>query len=434
MLDHRICVGVCAVGMLGSWASAGDCRWQSFAAPPLVGTEVMSLVYFDDGDGSDLYAGGWFPGGMFQWTGLDWASVGLTLGSEVRGLATHDDGSGIALYAAGLLGYPQDEGLAERVLRWDGQAWEPVGEPMSGSLSGVASLDTGSGPRLYTFGGFQQAGSVPAANIAMWDGQSWAPLGSGLNEYPKAAVVYDDGSGPALYVAGFFTEAGGLPANRVAKWDGTAWTPLGSGMNSLVNSLAVHDDGSGPALYAGGFFTQAGGTQVGLVARWDGSMWTAVGEGLGPVGPSVTSLYSHDDGTGAKLYAGGAFTETGTGSPAAGVAVWDGAEWEGLGSGVSGGQLYSAVNAFASGVGEDSATLFMGGRFTQAGGLQTGLTAQWVRCRADLDGNCEFNFFDISAFSLFYLLRDPVADFTGDGLFNFFDFAAFLDQFNAGCG
>jgi hypothetical protein len=381
----------------------------------------MSLVYFDDGDGSDLYAGGGFPGGVAQWTGEGWDFLN---GGGGTGLVAHDDGLGNALYATG---------SPNQVLRRDGQAWEPVGEPMSGPLYGLASLDTGSGLRLYALGEFLQAGLVPAANIAMWDGASWTPLGSGLNGNTRAAVVYDDGSGPALFVAGFFTEAGGLPANRIAKWDGTAWTPLGSGMNSLVNCLAVHDDGSGPALYAGGFFTEAGGTQVGLVARWDGSMWTAVGEGLGPVGPSVIGLHSHDDGTGAKLYVGGSFTETGSGSPAAGVAVWDGTAWEGLGSGVSGGQLYSAVNAFASGVGEDSATLIVGGRFAQAGGLQTGLTAQWVPCRADLDGNCELNFFDISAFSLFYLLRDPVADFTGDGLFNFFDFAAFLDDFNAGC-
>ena len=54
-------------------------------------------------------------------------------------------------------------------------------------------------------------------------------------------------------------------------------------------------------------------------------------------------------------------------------------------------------------------------------------------CLADLTGDGELNFFDVSAFLSAFASNDPVADFTGDGLFNFFDVSAFLTAFSAGC-
>lgn len=54
-------------------------------------------------------------------------------------------------------------------------------------------------------------------------------------------------------------------------------------------------------------------------------------------------------------------------------------------------------------------------------------------CEADLDGNGQLDFFDISGFLVFYQLGDSTADFTGDGQLNFFDVSAFLNAFNAGC-
>ncbi|MBL4699226.1 MAG: hypothetical protein JKX70_10370 [Phycisphaerales bacterium] len=56
-----------------------------------------------------------------------------------------------------------------------------------------------------------------------------------------------------------------------------------------------------------------------------------------------------------------------------------------------------------------------------------------VGCLADLTGDGELNFFDVSAFLGAFAQNDPIADFTGDGLFNFFDVSAFLGAFVAGC-
>lgn len=54
-------------------------------------------------------------------------------------------------------------------------------------------------------------------------------------------------------------------------------------------------------------------------------------------------------------------------------------------------------------------------------------------CPADLNADCEVNFFDVSVFLSAYTAGDAVADFTGDGEFNFFDVSAFLSAYNDGC-
>jgi len=54
-------------------------------------------------------------------------------------------------------------------------------------------------------------------------------------------------------------------------------------------------------------------------------------------------------------------------------------------------------------------------------------------CPADLNGDGNLDFFDVSAFLTAFSEQDPAADFNGDGNFNFFDVSAFLSAFNAGC-
>jgi len=54
-------------------------------------------------------------------------------------------------------------------------------------------------------------------------------------------------------------------------------------------------------------------------------------------------------------------------------------------------------------------------------------------CPADLTGEGDLNFFDVSAFLAAFAAGDPAADFTNDNMFNFFDVSAFLAAFSAGC-
>ncbi|TVQ33647.1 MAG: hypothetical protein EA376_01970, partial [Phycisphaeraceae bacterium] len=231
------------------------------------------------GGGPALYAGGNFTtaGGVSasriaKWNGAVWSSLGDGVGGSsigwVRALTVFDDGSGggPALYAGG--SFTTAGGVsASRIAKWDGATWSPLGSGMNGSVRALTVFDDGSGAgqALYAGGLFSTASGVSANRIAKWDGATWSPLGSGMNGSIRALTVFDDGSGAgqALYAGGGFSTAGGVSANRIAKWDGASWSPqLGSGINSSVLALTVFDDGSGPALYAGGQFTTAGGVEA----------------------------------------------------------------------------------------------------------------------------------------------------------------------------
>jgi hypothetical protein len=54
-------------------------------------------------------------------------------------------------------------------------------------------------------------------------------------------------------------------------------------------------------------------------------------------------------------------------------------------------------------------------------------------CAADLTGEGDLNFLDVSAFLSAFANQDPIADFAVDGSFNFLDVSAYLSAFSAGC-
>jgi hypothetical protein len=84
-------------------------------------------------------------------------------------------------------------------------------------VSTLTVLDDGTGPALYAGGDFTTAGGVSANRIAKWDGTEWSPLGNGIDDWVRALAVFDDGSGPALYAGGYFSTAGGIDVNRIAR-------------------------------------------------------------------------------------------------------------------------------------------------------------------------------------------------------------------------
>jgi trimeric autotransporter adhesin len=408
-----------------SWSSLGTGSANGIGG---VGTTVEALAVFDDGlgEGPALYAGGFFTtaGGVTanriaKWNGTSWSSLGTGSANGVSGnspvifaLTVFDDGSGSgpALYAGG--GFTTAGGvLANRIAKWDGSSWSPLGTGSANGVSGngapsVSALmvfdgGSGGGPALYAGGTFMTAGGVPANRIAKWNGSSWSPLMTGLangvsgNAAPSvsALMVFDDGSGDgaALYAGGGFGTAGGVPANRIAKWNGTSWSSLftGSpnGVNNWVSALAVFDDGSGsgPALYAGGQFTTAGGVTANRIAKWNGTAWSSLGTGTangvsgGSSAITISTLTVFDDGSGGgpALYAGGDFAFAG-GIPANRIAKWDGTSWSSLGTGSANGVNSSvrALMVFDDGSGGGPA-LYVGGGFWTAGGIPANRIAKW---------------------------------------------------------
>lgn len=242
---------------------------------------------------------------------------------------------------------------------------------VDGSVNAVAMDASGN---LYAGGRFNAAGFVVANNIAKWDGSAWTNVGAGISGTVNALALGEDGQ---LYAGGSFSSAGGVSAASIAVWDGTNWTSLGSGIAGQVAALAV---GMSNNLYAGGSFTNAGGNAATNVARWDGTNWLGFGAVRGGtnlfLGSFVVAALAID-GTG-NVYVGGTFTNAG-GIGANNIARWDGTNWSGLGSGIltpSNRPLppESVVDALAV-----SATgkLYAGGLFTNAGGIVASNIAEW---------------------------------------------------------
>lgn len=347
--------------------------------------QVWALASMDERDGAEpsLYVGGLFTyAGGEQYSNIakwsvregrgDWSSLSEGLNGGVRALIVFDDGSGggPALYAGGDFTHAGSE-IVNRVAKWDGRRWTPLGGGTNATVNAFAVFDdgSGSGPALHVGGAFTLAGGVTVNGVAKWDGVGWSPLGFGASGAVNALAVFDDGDGPALYVGGLFTVCGGLIANGIARWDGEAWSALGSGMSygvsfGVVFAIAEFDagDGSGPALYVGGWFNKAGGVNAVCIARWKGAAWSAVGGG---VDGGIGALRVFDDGSGSALYAGGSFTIAG-GTQAKHVARWDGVAWGALEAGV--GPTARALVVHDDGAGGGPA-LYVGGEFvTSAGG------------------------------------------------------------------
>ena len=361
-------------------ASFAQCAgWDRVFDPAFkgVGGWVYAVQAFDDGSGPSLYvagnvlsAGGVPANRIARWDGEAWSALGTGLNLPGRALAVFDDGGGPALYAAG--GFSTAGGVfASRIARWDGAAWSALagGAAIDGGIECLAVFDDGAGPALYAAGSFMAVGSVAASRIARWDGSAWSPLGSGVDGIVRALAVHDDGAGAALYAGGEFAAAGGAPASRVARWDGSVWSPLGAGTDGAVRALAVHDDGGGPALYAGGDFASAGGSPASRVARWDGASWSALGAGANA---TVSGLGSHDDGSGPALYAGGDFTAAGGGA-AQRLARWKAGAWSTVG-GAGTSDTVTCFGEFDDGTG---AKLVVGGEFVYLGPYAPNYVATW---------------------------------------------------------
>ncbi len=362
--------------------------WDGSIGVPAFNNVVQSLTVFDDGGGSQLYAGGSFTGvgatgakHVARWDGSAWSALdtGVTqsgISGTVLALSPFSDGAGGRLCAAGIFdtagGVP-----AANVAQWSGSSWSAMGDGFNNTVYALARNNG----ELYAAGNFTTSGPDLITRIAEWSGSDWTPLAAGFNSFVFALASFDDGSGggPELCAGGQFSLSGTTPIKKIAQWNGLTWSPLGDGLdnsfgNAWVAALAVYDDGSGsgPELYAGGNFTLSGTTNISHVAKWNGSAWLPLGSGVnGFLGVTALAVYDDGSGSGPELYAGGDFTVAG-GVSATFVAKWNGTSWSSPGTGVD--LPVYALETFDDGAG---ASLYAGGQFQHAGGMLAGGVAEW---------------------------------------------------------
>ena len=185
---------------------------------------------------------------------------------------SHDAGNGAELYVGGRFtsigGVP-----ASRIARWDGKHWHALGAGVTGagvapSVNTMATFDDGSGTQLYVAGqAFTSAGGQPANRVARWDGKEWSPVGAGFDNGIVWKLQVFDGS---LYAFGTFTTSAGVPLNRAARWDGTLWQPVGEGADNTVIEALVAPGTDGPVLVVSGNFTTFNGETANRLVTADG--------------------------------------------------------------------------------------------------------------------------------------------------------------------
>ncbi len=184
----------------------------------------------------------------------------------------------------------------------------PVGEGLDGTVTGFVGHDG----QLHAVGYFNGSGNTVLNRVARWDGTNWQPLGDGLpSVYPLTIASYDgalyadkyrwDGSAwtevfpvngrikalavhaGLLYACGVFSELDGQAVGNVIAWDGNSILSVGGG----VPWPEVEDAFSGAdGLYVSGwdYDTLASGTN-----RWNGVAWqTEVDGGM------AESMVVHD--------------------------------------------------------------------------------------------------------------------------------------------
>ncbi len=355
---------------------------------------VRCFATFDAGPGEGLVVGGKFEAaggtpafGVAMWDG-QWSSLGAGIrngpnSAIVNSLAAFDHGSGPRLYAGGDFHAGRGSEF-EHLAVWDGMNWSAAGD-IGGDVTHLAVFDRGDGPTLFVFGGFATVDGVYSPLMAEWDGARWIPRGQSLDEFGGARVfelrAADVGNGPQLFAGGSFSFAGGTGVRQTAVWNGREWSPLGNagdGPLGGVFSMAQFPSGVGNPLYIGGSIGEVlfDGSRLrgGGVAVWDGARWTSVNSGLdgGSRIATVLTMRTHDDGTSEKLYLGGWFSGT-AGYPLNNVARLSQDGWRSFDAdGLNNRTRCAAV--FDSGAGPE---FFVGGDFTVAGGQPAGGVARW---------------------------------------------------------
>lgn len=134
-----------------------------------------------------------------------------------------------------------------------------------------------------------------------------------------------------------------------------SWHPLSSGFDAQAKCLLV--DSARGLLYAGGNFAVAGGVPASHVAVWNGQNWDSLGTGSRP-GTPVYSLGMYHD----TLYAGSYFN----GGPITGLGRWNGQNWDTVSSD---GVVFCMK--------ENGGQFYLGGGYSRIGNVQSQSLAKY---------------------------------------------------------
>lgn len=222
------------------------------------------------------------PGRVSAWNGSTWTQLGATFSRAVRSLTMHQG----SLYAGGPFKLSPSQTIST-VQRWDGAAWQNVGEGKSvpsGTPNALISTPDG----LLAAASWASASSagtpIDRGPMYRWDGAAWQNFGDSISGeafayrrwnnlhviggvFPgRGHVLYDNGStwvrlgtepfaaddtvirllewGGDLVAVARRAESTTPPTSvpTIYRYDGSAWTPLAANVpEALMDAIVVND-------------------------------------------------------------------------------------------------------------------------------------------------------------------------------------------------
>jgi len=288
-----------------------------------------------------------------------------------------------------------------------------VGDDIVGNNSGSAYLfDTTTGNQLFRLiandadEGDRFGDSVDISGSTAIVG---APNNSDAGQFSGSAYVFDTKTGKQLIK---------LTAPDAAARDFFGQSVGIFGMTAIVGTFITNDEDSEPG--SAYLFDIENGIQIAKLTASDAAGQDLFGSSVGISGTTAIVGAYFDDDAGSR--SGSAYLfDSATGQQLFKLAASDAAAEDDFGRSV-------AISGTKAIVGAPIDTVV----FTVSGSAYVFDTVV-LPCPADMTGDGQLNFFDVSRFLFWFNLNHPNADFTGDGEFNFFDVSAFLLAFAEGC-
>jgi len=284
----------------GSFTHAGGVQAQNLAKwyPPdhwLAAGNINGTVTCMTEYNGDLIVGGGFD--HVDWDG-EWLYTGNVAGLGPSGwypIAGYGGSNNVIdlavwdgqLVAGGAFHGMQGNYDLDYLARWDGSTWSSFSASGNDEIDGMVKAIAVFQGELYIGGSFWTIGGKPVEKMARWDGVEWQPVG----EEVWSALIY--GYGPisfavyngALFVGGGFRLGAPWWTDGIMRWDGASWSVCGAGLNNSVIDLERIDDGVSEKLYAAGAFSLADGyIDSRGIAAWIETPVTAVAEAGVPRG------------------------------------------------------------------------------------------------------------------------------------------------------
>ncbi len=380
-------VGVWMVLALSAMSTSGQ-YWRAIGRGT-VGPTAVQTIYADTVR-DQLLAGGtflWIQNendtvlgmGQAAWNGTRWDSLAHRI-QIISGNSTQQTFWFLRfqgeLYTCGGFGFYTDQNefnrsfarLDESTLRWE--ALECVNPSLSALMTLVPKIPQSS---LYATGYAIDLCGYPASCVFRYDGESfhqWPPFDQ-IPDDPNNSVGYVFDFRGMTYMTGAFEDPVAPGTATFLRFNGTNWEHV-PGWNCLrsIKEISIRND----TLYVAGTFLEQHGAPGNVVALFDGENWSNMGGGLvhTPAPESSAGLgmaWFHDE-----LWVGGLFTQAG-GIPAESLAKWNGHQWCSLPSDLAT-DFFDVTSIQELAVWRDS--LYMCGGFTSINGEPVRHVAQWM--------------------------------------------------------